>query len=203
MLYYVCGELVYTDISTAVIDCGGVAYSMTVSGNTLGKISAGKNEKVRLYTHMQVKEDAIELYGFADTEELKAFRQLLTVSGVGPKAAMAILSLMTPEKFALAVTVGDTKAISRAQGVGAKTAARVVLELKDKVAKELKTAPEGTDFSGEEETGDGNKLSDAMNTLLVLGYTRSEAQTALRNIDTAALSLENIIKEALKKLMRN
>ena len=134
MFYYIKGELVHTDPTTAVVDCSGIGYKMTISKNTLSHLTR-LGEKVCLYTYFYVREDALDLIGFYSEAELEAFKLLITVSGVGPKAALAILSVLTPEKFALAVAMGDSKAIAKAQGVGGKTAARVVLELKEKVAK--------------------------------------------------------------------
>src|SRR5690606_24561258 len=134
--YYISGELVHTERNMAVIDAGGVGYKLTVSSTALGKL-AGKTGKVKLYTYLSVRDDALELYGFYSVEEASVFRMLITVSGVGPKAAMSILSTMSPEQFALAVTAGDAKALSKAPGVGPKTAARIILELKDKLSKEV------------------------------------------------------------------
>ncbi len=202
MYYQLTGELVLTTANTAVIDCGGVGYRLTVTTNTLNKLASVKDKtKVRLFTHLKVSEDALELFGFYEQSELAAFRLLLSVSGVGAKSALAILSLLSPEKFALAIATGDSRALSKAQGVGAKTAARIILELKDKVAKELDT--EGGDVLPTEEVSAAGKTGDAVNTLLVLGYSRSEALAALRGIDTEALGLEDIIKASLKKLMKN
>jgi Holliday junction DNA helicase RuvA len=163
---------------------------------------------VTLYTYLSVREDGIELFGFGNERELSSFKMLLSVSGVGPKAAMAILSLLTPEKFALAVCTEDKKTISKATGVGPKTAARIILELRDKLMKEtsidedLSTAvlDHSAEAAGAPARG---KTSEAMDALLVLGYTRAEAQKALSAIDTQALSIEDIIKEALKKLMKS
>ena len=193
MFYYIKGTLVYTDFSSAVIDTGGVAYKMTVSTSTLQQISSFKND-VKLYTYMAVREDAVDLFGFYTLEELSLFKLLITVSGVGPKAAMGILSAFTPEKFAIVVGGEDVKALSKANGVGAKTAARIILELKDKVAKEIassKNIPIQT----------GGAVSDAQNALMVLGYTKAEAVSALSGV-SLSLTLEDMIKEALKKLMK-
>ena len=142
MIHCLTGELIFLDAlsMTAVIDCCGVGYKVAVTGNTLTKLNnpaASAKEKVRLYTYMAVREDAVELYGFYTTEELDTFRMLIGVSGVGPKAAVAILSIMTPAALSAAIQAEDAKALSRAQGVGSKTAARIVLELKDKFAKKL------------------------------------------------------------------
>jgi Holliday junction DNA helicase RuvA len=153
---------------------------------------------------MAVREDGIELYGFATQEELAAFKMLISVSGVGPKAAMSILSLLTPEKFAIAVCTDDKKTISKANGIGPKTAARVILELKDKLTKE--TALQGVDITASAVTG-GNTagahtaLNDAVDALMVLGYSRAEAMDALRGMD-ASVPTEDLIRMALKKLMR-
>ena len=194
MFYYVKGELVMTDPQSAVVDCGGVGYKLTVSMNTLSHLTqTGKT--VCLYTHFSVREDAVELFGFYETEELSAFRLLISVSGVGPKAAMAILSLLSPEKFAVVVSSGDTKTLAKAQGIGAKTAARIVLELKDKVSAAA------TADGGEEDvsvTDLGGIRDDALEALMVLGYQRQAAQKALAGCkgDT----LEELMRAALKKI---
>lgn len=200
MFYYLNGTLALTGVNFAVIDCGGVGYNLTVSGTTLSTLSAKTGSTVKLFTYLAVREDGVELFGFFSQEELSAFRMLISVSGVGPKAAMAVLTLLNAEKFAVAVSIGDAKLLAKAQGVGAKTAARIILELKDKIAKNLPSDGfKDTDVGSD--AGD-NKLSDSLNTLMVLGYTRSEALTALRRVDTAALGLEDIVKAALKLLMR-
>lgn len=196
MFYYIKGDLVHTENNLAVIDVGGVAYKLTVSANTIGNLAASQKDKVKLYTYMAVREDAVELFGFYSLEELSLFKLLITVSGVGPKAAMSVLSSFTVEKFAIAVGNEDVKALSKANGVGAKTAARIVLELKDKVAKEISVSKGVADTPISSGT-----LSDAQNALMVLGYSKSEATNALKGI-SPALSLEDMIKEALKKLMK-
>lgn len=201
MFYYIKGKLVFTDPTTAVIDCGGVGYKLAVSANTLAKLTK-IGEEVCLYTHMSVKEDAVELLGFYTTEELAAFKLLITVSGIGPKGAMGVLSVMTPEKFALAVSTGDTKAIAKAPGVGAKTAARIVLELKDKVAKALPTGDTASDDGGDLDfltDAPKNNIEEAITALMVLGYTKAEAQAALKGV-SAGLSLEEMITAALRKM---
>jgi Holliday junction DNA helicase RuvA len=209
MYYYIKGELVASNLNMAVVDAGGVGYKMTVSENTYRSLPkrAEKNPSVTLYTYLSVREDGIELFGFANERELSSFKMLLSVSGVGPKAAMAILSLLTPEKFALAVCTEDKKTISKASRVGPKTAARIILELRDKLMKETSIDEDLSaavmDHSGEEAGAPARgKLSEAMDALMVLGYSRSEAQNALKSIDIQALSIEEIIKEALKKLMK-
>lgn len=201
MFYYLEGKLFLPDLATAVIDCGGVGYRLTVSGTTRSAIATKGGQTVRLYTYLSVREDAMELFGFFEEEELTAFTQLISVSGVGPKAAIAILSVLTAERLNKAVLTGDVKAISAAQGVGAKIAARIVLELKDKLAKalgvsaeDLPTVPDGN--SGAE------ALSDALNALMVLGYTRGEATAALKKVNPAGKSTEELIKAGLMLLAK-
>lgn len=198
MFYYLEGKLLLPEMNTAVIDCGGVGYRLTVSGSTRQEISSKVGQTVRLYTVLSVREDAMELYGFSTEEERLAYEQLTSVSGVGPKAAISILSALTVEHLNKAVLTGDVKSIATAQGVGNKTAARVILELKDHLAKvlgmkaeDLPDVPDG-----------GQDLGDALNALMVLGYTRAEATAALRKIKTAGKSTEELIKEGLKILSK-
>ena len=207
MFYYIKGTLAVLDPLFAVIDAGGVGYKLTISSttyNSLPNLHSSKEPEVKLFTHMAVREDGVELFGFYTHAELSTFKMLTGVSGVGPKAAMAILSVFTPEKFALAVCSDDTKAIAKANGVGAKTAARIILELQDKLMKET---PAEVLAGGSVQTpvkgGAAQKgaLSEAQEALTVLGYTRSEATSALQGIDPT-IGLEEIIKQALKKLMR-
>ena len=198
MFYYLEGKLLLPEMNTAVIDCGGVGYRLTVSGSTRQEISSKVGQTVRLYTVLSVREDAMELYDFSTEEERLAYEQLTSVSGVGPKAAISILSALTVERLNKAVLTGDVKSIATAQGVGNKTAARVILELKDHLAKvlgmkaeDLPDVPDG-----------GQDLGDALNALMVLGYTRAEATAALRKIKTAGKSTEELIKEGLKILSK-
>ena len=193
MFYYVKGELVMTDPQSAVVDCGGVGYKLTVSMNTLSRLTE-LGKKVCLYTRFSVREYAVELFGFYDTEELYAFRLLISVSGVGPKAAIAILSLLSPAKFAVAVSTGDTKTLSKASGVGAKTAARIVLELKDKVS----ATAVADDGEAVVETARGGIIDDAIEALMVLGYQRQTAQKALAGCKGE--TLEELMRAALNKI---
>lgn len=202
MYYYISGMLAHKAMGFAVIDAGGVGYKLTVSQNTYDKLPLAGNA-TKLYTYLAVREDGIELFGFYDETELSSFQMLITVSGVGPKAAMSILSLLTPEKFALAVCTEDTKAISKASGVGPKTAARIILELKDKLIKEhggeFNAAPElGSSAKGSPARG---KLTEALDALMVLGYQRAEATAVIKSLPTEQMTLEEIIRQALKKLM--
>ena len=208
MFYYISGKLAVVEPLFAVIDAAGVGYKLTITQTTFGTLShrtaINPDDDVRLYTYMAVREDGIELFGFFDETELSSFQMLITVSGVGPKAAMSILSLLSPEKFALAVCTEDTKAISKASGVGPKTAARIVLELKDKLIKE-----HGGEFSAAPELGSSakggtparGKLTEALDALMVLGYQRAEATAVLKSMPVEQMTLEEIIRQALKKLM--
>ena len=207
MFYYISGKLAHLEYGTAVIDAGGVGYRLTISGTTYDAMPPNRSVEnppvVRLYSHMAVREDGIELFGFATKTELEAFKLLISVSGVGPKAAMSILTLLTPEKFALAVCTDDKKTISKANGIGPKTAARVILELKDKLMKENPAAPSMTaSVADVPNVGGRGKLSEAVDALLVLGYSRAEAMNAIKDIDTDKIELEEIIRLALKKLMK-
>lgn len=207
MFYYISGKLAMANPTTAVIDAGGVGYKLTISENTYNSLPPRHtvdSPVAKLYTYMAVREDGIELFGFASETELSSFKMLLGVSGVGPKAAISILSLLTPEKFALAVCTEDRKMISRANGIGPKTAARIILELKDKLLKEtdLNEAANASLESVAPIKTNSGKLAEAQDALLVLGYSRSEALNVLKNIDTQSLELEEIIKRALKLLMK-
>lgn len=202
MIYCLTGELIFLDAvsMSAVIECAGVGYKVTVTGNTLTRLNMADKNKVRVYTHMAVREDAVELYGFATTEEMNAFKMLITVSGVGPKAACAILTVLTPDALAMSIAAEDAKAIAKAQGVGAKTAARVVLELKDKMAKNMPTATASTGTNVAAHAAKGS-LADARDALIVLGYSRNEIAEALKGADPKA-DTEELIRAALAKLMK-
>ena len=202
MFQYIKGELIGTVQNGAVIECGGIGYKFTVSANTVAKLASADGE-VCLYTYLCVREDALELIGFYTMEELEAFKMLITVSGVGPKAAIAVLSLFTVSQLISAVGAGDTKRISKASGIGAKTAARIVLELKDKIAVKLGApAEEGdtTEYISEEETV-GNR-AEAVRALMGLGYSMREAEDAVRGLDATA-PLENLLTAALRKMGTN
>lgn len=205
MYYYFCGELVYLDPACAAIDCNGVAYKLTVSANTANALSEKKGERVKLFANMQVREDSMELFGFCSEEELQAFKLLIGVSGVGPKAAMSILSLLEPARFMYAVCTEDVKALAKANGIGAKTAARIVLELHDKIAKEyLGGADKKVASFGVEKTASpiqNGKLSEATEALAALGYDKTSIMQALRGIDPEKYTVEQIITIALKTFM--
>ena len=209
MFYYINGKLAHLDPTFAVLDVGGVGYKLTISGSTHSAMpphrSVSEAPTVQLFTYLAVREDDIELFGFASEEELSSFKMLISVSGVGPKAALSILTQMTPQKLAIAICTDDKKAIAKANGIGPKTAARIILELKDKLQKEA-IAEADLSSSADDELvaaiGGSRKKRDAEDALAVLGYSRSEASAALRSIDIDSLELDEIIRLALKKLMR-
>ena len=210
MIYCLTGDLLYSDVvnCTAVIDCGGVGYALTGTATAIAKLPQPNENggvRVRMFTYMNVNanDNSIDLYGFANEEELSMFKRLIDVQGVGPKAALAILSILTPEKLASAILSEDQKAISKAPGIGAKTAARIILELKDKLAK-LYSAPTGD--SGEAAAVSvpavgSSDVKDAVDALLVLGYSQSEIKQALSKIG-GVTGTENIIRAALTQLMK-
>ena len=201
MFYYVNGTVAHTAPFLAVIDCGGVGYACRTTNNTLARLRKG--ESATLYTYLNVREDAMELYGFFSESELNCFQMLIGVSGVGPKAALSILSAATPESLAMSIITGDEKALTVAQGIGKKIAQRIILELKDKLAKGQLSA-DGESYGGTGVTViPENKSSEAAAALAVLGYSQSEIGVALKGIDVDALSLEDVIKQALKKMVKN
>lgn len=198
MIYSVRGKLIHTESELAVVECGGVGYACKTTFYTLQKI-AGESE-VTLYTYLAVREDAADLFGFSTKEELKCFKMLITVSGVGPKAAISILSSNSPSQFALAVATGDSKSLTKCKGIGAKTAQRIVLELKDKIAKENTVSVRGTaDFVPA--VPQGGAADEAVTALVVLGYTEGEAMQVISKLDPT-LSVEELIKKALIGLAR-
>lgn len=200
MFYYLDGTLTEREPGLAVVDCGGVGYSLTVSLTTSDTLSAKVGSRVKLYTYLQVREDGVELFGFRDKDELDCFKLLIGVSGVGPKAAMAVLSVFTTDRFRLAVCTEDTKALAKAPNVGAKTAARIVLELKDKIAgMTLRTPQPGAAASTAPAAG--GKLGDAIEALMTLGYDRASAMSALSGLDAEKLSLNDLISQALRKFL--
>lgn len=205
MFYYLHGELAYLVPGLAVLDVGGVGYKLTVSGSTYDALPKSRQDAtdVTLFTHMAVREDDVELFGFATETELDVFKLLITVSGIGPKAAMSILSAMTPEQFTLAVCTEDRKSISAANGIGAKTAARIILELRDKMLKESGgVLPDVEPVAAAPASAGHGKLNEALEALITLGYNRSDAMSVIKTLDIENMSLEEIIRASLKKLIR-
>ena len=200
MYYYLNGTVAHIGPYLVVIDCGGVGYACRTTNHTISKLNVGKVSK--LYTHLYVREEIFELYGFASESELGCFRMLIGVSGVGPKAALAILSSNTPEGLALAIVSGNEKALTSAPGIGKKIAQRIILELKDKLANGQLTSAGGESYAGGITVIPENKASEASAALAVLGYSQSEIAVALKGIDLDGLSLEDVIKQALKKMVK-
>lgn len=202
MFYYIQGIVAHVAPYLAVLDCSGVGYACKTTNHTLAALTRGKSAK--LYTHLYVREEIMELYGFISESELNCFEMLIGVSGVGPKAALAILSSNTPEGLATAIVSGNEKALTSAPGIGKKIAQRIILELKDKLAKE--SAATGLDFSG----GGGpvnvssftSKAAEAAQALAVLGYSSAEVSAALKGVDVENLPLEEIIRQSLKKMVK-
>lgn len=200
MYYYVNGTVAELEGGLAVIDCGGVGYACATTNYTLSQLKKGAQAK--LYTYLNVREDAMELFGFADQSELRSFKLLIGVSGVGPRAALSILSAVTPQQLALAVVTEDEKALTAANGIGKKTAQRVILELKDKLAGEEAFASGAKGGVSVAAAVSHSKKSEAQAALAVLGYGSAEINAALKDIDVDALTLEDIIRHALKRMMK-
>lgn len=200
MFYYLKGTVAHMAPYLAVVDCGGVGYACRTTHNTLARLKVG--ESAKLYTHLYVREEIFELYGFATEEEKNCFLELIGVSGVGPKAALSILSSTSPEGLAMSIITGDEKALTVAPGIGKKIAQRIILELKDKLAKG-QMAADGEPYGG---TGvtiiPENKSTEAAAALAVLGYSTQEVSVALKGIDVENLKLEDVIRQALKKMVK-
>ena len=201
MFYYLEGTVTVIGQNLAVIDINGAGYACMTTLSTLSRLETGK--KAKLYTYCNVKEDAFDIYGFYDLSEKRCFEQLLSVSGVGPKAALSILSSATPETLALAIISDDESALTIAPGVGKKLAQRIMLELKDKVSKEMPTLKASGYVPPSDTAGQpGTKQRDAAAALAVLGYSQSEISAAMRGIDVSELTVEEIIREVLKSSIK-
>lgn len=196
MIYSVRGKLIHTENSAAVVECGGVGYLCQTTMNTLKTLKL--NSEVTLYTYLNVREDAVDLFGFATQNELATFKTLISVSGVGPKAGLSVLSELTAEQVAMAIATDDIKTITRAQGIGKKIAQRIILELKDKLAKSEQTQTGNVQMS---QTAGGN-VPKAIEALGVLGYTPADVSPVLANFD-AGLPVEQLIAMTLKQMGRN
>ena len=198
MLHYIKGILTMKLASEIVVEAGGLGYEITVPANSAVYL-AHEGEEVTVYTAMMVREDDVSLYGFSDKVELDTFRKLITVSGVGAKAAIAILSAMPLNEVHQAIILEDAKSLTRANGIGKKTAERIVLELKDKFGSiEDATLPQGVEVSSVSVASDAR--TEAVNALIALGYTKGEAVNALATVKDADLTVEEYIKQALKRL---
>lgn len=200
MIYSLTGELTYIGDQFLVVECGGVGFKCFTSVATAA--NAGRiGDQIRLYTYLSVKEDALALYGFKTENELRAFKLLISVSGVGPKAAVSILSEMSADKLALAVAAGDTKAITRANGVGKKIAERIVLELKDKMAGVTLSSSESS-VSAAASVAEDSPAGEAVAALVALGFSKSDAAAAVGAMDSS-LPADEMIRQGLRQLSKN
>lgn len=196
MIYSVRGKLTHIENNLAVVECAGVGYAVRTSAVTISRLP-GMGEETTLYTYLHITENGIDLFGFSDQGELNCFKMLLGVTRVGPRAALSVLSSVTAEQFALAVASGDAKTLSRAPGLGMKTAQRIILELKDKISKEQAAA--GISMPEIPMAASSSNAGEAINALVVLGYTQSEAASVVTKLDPE-LSVEDMIKKGLQKL---
>lgn len=201
MLYHIEGNVTDFETNLAVIDCGGLGYALNASLNTISGLKLG--ERAKLYVYEYIREDAHDLFGFLSKGEKRCFEMLIGISGVGPKAAISILSSNTPESLALAVLNGDVKALTCAPGIGKKIAQRIILELKDKLAKESASS----DFGGvlpavSVQPEESSARADAIAALAVLGYSMPEINAALRTLQTEEMTVEQIVKAALRAMMQ-
>ncbi len=190
------GKLIHKEDGLAVVECAGVGYACRASYATLSQIEIGK--EVFLYTYMSVREDSATLFGFVKKQELNCFKELISVSGVGGKAALSILSSLSPEQFALTVATGDYKSLTKIKGIGNKGAQKIVFELKDKIGKEVSSAPGAEMISAANAPAEGN-IGEAAAALVVLGYSQAEALSAVAKLDST-LPAEELIKQALKSM---
>lgn len=200
MFYSLTGNVIFSDLNSLAIECGGVGFRCLTTANTLRDID--KTKKVTVFTHLNVREDALDLFGFSTEYELEWFKNLIGVTGVGPKAALAVLSEMTPEKLALSISAGDVKAITKSQGVGPKIANRIILELKDKAKSAVSSTGESAvDFDSISAVNEMPNTSEAIAALTMLGYSQSDASVAVSKLDPT-LPVEEMIRQGLKLLSR-
>lgn len=200
MFYYLRGQVALIELNLVVLDCGGVGFSVNTTTNTISRLHVG--EEARLFIHCAIREDAFDIYGFAQKQELETFKLLISVTGVGPKAALAILSSVTPDGLQMAVVTQNEKMLTAAPGVGKKIAQRILLELKDKMG-----AVTELDLSGDTSVtvapiGPGSKATEAVQALQVLGYDQNAINAAMKGIDVEKLETQDIIKAALKAMMK-
>ncbi len=196
MISYIKGELVYIGSDSVIVDNNGIGYNIGISANTLTRLPH-INQTVKIYTYMNVKEDEVSLFGFMSREELDMFNMLIAVNGVGPKGALAVLSVLSPGEIALAVASNDIKTLSSGKGVGKKMAERIALELRDKVADNMDTTKASVELPAFK---DNTERSDALAGLMVLGYSRSEAARAVDTVYKDGMTSGDIVKLALKTL---
>lgn len=200
MIYNISGTLTYVGDQFLVVECSGIGFKCFSSLNTLKSVGR-TGEKVNLFTYLSVKEDALDLFGFATEEELSFFKLLITVSGVGPKAAVAVLSELEPSRLALAIASGDVKSITRANGVGKKTAERIVLELKDKVAN-VASSNDMQSVASAAAVVEESAAGEAVAALVALGFNKSDAAVVVGAMDKS-LSADEMIRLGLRQLSSN
>lgn len=200
MFYYLRGEVALIDLNLVVLDCGGVGFSVNTTTNTISRLKIGQQE--RLFTYCSIREDAFDIYGFYQKSELDCFKQLISINGVGPKAALAILSSVTPDGLRMAVVTQNEKTLTAAPGVGKKIAQRILLELKDKMGAVAEFDVGASDGGVVMPTGPDTSAAEAIMALQVLGYDQNSINAALKGIDTKTLATQDIIKAALKAMMK-
>ncbi len=201
MFAYIKGTVEVKNNDSIIVEAGGIGYRIFTALSTINNLGQ-IGTPVKVYTHYYVREDIAALYGFGTMEELSMFEMLLAVSGVGPKAAISLISTLSPSRFALAVVSQDTKSLTKAQGIGTKMAQRIILELKDKISKEQLTASIPAASLENSGTAGDSVLSEAVSALMVLGYGSVEASTTISGIYEEGMSVEEVIKKALKSLSR-
>lgn len=200
MFYYLSGTIAVIELGAVVVDCGGVGFTVNTTTTTISKLRVG--EKALLYTHCSIREDAFDIYGFASKRELETFRLLVGVNGVGPKAALAILSTVTPDGLTMAVVTQNEKSLTAAPGVGKKLAQRILLELKDKLGSQTEVDFSAGDGGMAPVLQSGSKATEAVQALQVLGYDQNTISAVMKGIDAENLSVQDIIKQALKAMMK-
>lgn len=199
MFYHLEGKIEEIGQNLVALTCGGLGFAVNATLNTISKLKIGETR--RLFISEAIGENNFDLYGFADKSEKRCFEMLLSVSGVGPKAALSILSHSTPDNLALAIINDDAKALTVAPGIGKKIAQRIILELKDKIAKEFNSIDASIpQITVSVQSGSSN-VTDALTALGVLGYTSAEVGPALKKIDSASMTTEEIIKAVLKQMV--
>ncbi len=201
MFYYLYGELAYREGNMCVIDCNGVGYKLTVSMITADSLLTKLGKKVKLYTHLAVREDGVEIFGFLSNEEKECFNKLTSVSGIGPKVAMNILSAHTPENLAVAVATDDVTLLAKTPGIGKKTAQRIILELKDKLSFTISNDSTFESYSAVNLQSKSENISEAVEALMVLGYDKPTIMSGIKGVDPNMDPAE-IIKHVLKKIAR-
>lgn len=200
MFYHLNGTVAELGQNLVVIDCGGIGFALSATLNTISKLKIG--EKRRLYVAEAIGETNFDLYGFADKTEKRCFEMLLSVSGIGPKAALSILSHTTPEGLALSIMNNDLRSLTAAPGIGKKIAQRVILELKDKVSKEMGTADIGLPTVSTPAATENSSVNDALTALTVLGYSSAEVAPFLKQMDLSGMDAEQIIKAVLRHMVK-